>query len=78
MARAVRRLQIGRVMPNPSNRIYRRKVTEYRARLHDGETLEPIHLARFDGGYWIIDGHHRHEAHMLEGRRTIRACVVIE
>jgi ParB-like chromosome segregation protein Spo0J len=74
MARAVRRLQIGRVMPNPSNRIYRRKVTEYRARLHDGETLEPIHLARFDGGYWIIDGHHRHEAHIRRNDPSPPAC----
>jgi ParB-like chromosome segregation protein Spo0J len=76
--RPVRRFQIDRIMPNPRNRVYRRKVKEYRARLRNGEALEPICLDRIEPGwYFIEDGHHRHEAHLLEGRKTIRACVVI-
>jgi ParB-like chromosome segregation protein Spo0J len=75
---ASRRFPIDRIHANPRNRVYRRKVAEYRARLRDGETLEPIDLHRVaPGRYMIEDGHHRHEAHALEGRKTIRARVVI-
>lgn len=40
-----------------------------------GEPLEPVKVARIGKALWLVDGHHRLEAHREAGRETIRAQV---
>ena len=40
-----------------------------------GEPLEPVRVARIGKALWLVDGHHRLEAHREAGRDTIRAQV---
>ncbi len=43
--------------------------------LHDGEEMAPVEVARIGEAYYLIDGHHRHEAHRRAGCKAIAAKV---
>ena len=39
------------------------------------ETLPPVDLQKFDGRYWVVDGHNRIAAALCEGQLTVDAAV---
>ncbi len=39
------------------------------------ETLPPVDLQKFDGRYWVVDGHNRIAAALYEGQLTVDAVV---
>lgn len=51
-------------------------IREYAELLTDGSSILPPIIVFTDGSsYWLADGFHRHAAHRLAGRETIRAWV---
>jgi hypothetical protein len=47
-------------------------VEHYREKLRAAETLDPIII---DARFFIVDGHHRWRAHVLENKLTIKVAV---
>lgn len=60
----------------PRERMHEAKVTEYRSTLSAGGEFPPVTIARIGGVAVLIDGWHRTEAHLRDGRNTIRATVI--
>ncbi len=47
-----------------------------RIRNGDGDTIYPILVRVYNGGYQIIDGHHRYHAFKATGAETIRVKII--
>ena len=73
-------LPLADVRPGPQYHVPRlstdpyavRWVEYYREQIRAGRELEPI---RIDARFFIIDGHHRWRAHVLEKQEKIRVVV---
>lgn len=65
------------VAPDDGERLDRRKVARFRQALRRGDRFPPLHVFERRAGHYIIfNGHHRFQAHRLEGRKTILVEIV--
>lgn len=51
-------------------------VNKIKQGIKKGNKIEPIIVRKYKGGYQVLDGHHRYQAHKELGKTYIRAKIV--